>query len=265
MSYFLNRFLKDSRRRLNQIIIAIHWIKVTGWVGAAGAVVILAARAFGWTVAALGIWLILIAIGGLVGVVMGWRYRLDMSAAARWVDDYQRNAEAYSAALVCLGRNCSEPLDELVVERAEILAGNPSAIRWPTRYLIRKAAITGGLLLGALVIVLWNPPPAWNLSRYIIPSQTTDSVLDIPRQNIDRLEQQRITRELALQYFPKDVKQTFYRFIWKNRNLPDFRRTAEAALTRNGVPSEYDDFVRAYFLELSREIKGNSPESEDLK
>jgi hypothetical protein len=451
MSYFLKRFLKDSRRRLNRIIIAIHLARVTGLVGAAGALAILAARAFGWTAAALDIWLILIAGGGLVGLVVGWRHRLDTGATARWVDEYHGNGEAYSAALVCLKRNCSGSLDELVVERAEAMAGDPKLIRWPTRYLIRQAAITGGLLVGALAVVLWNPPPAWNLSRFIIPKPASDIVSGNPRRAMNRLERRRAARELALQFFPKNVKramefqkvlesgdtnqlealfkqarlgyeeriaqsaspseqerlldeqeqlmqkmrslldniknrnrdqlaqggsndtggdetnrpagrnnlkehpakpgstanknnrftnypggknQTFYQYIWKNANpdgkvespqkgvlkkagmepgqepgnkqgkwritahsgtkelmvnqklefpdmeyilpgkdatvplaevLPDFQRSAEAALTRNGVPSEYDEFVRIYFLELSREIKGNSPESEGQK
>lgn len=449
MSYFLTRFLKDSRRRLNRIIITIHLARITGLVGAAGALIILAVRAFGWTATALGIWLSLIAAGGLVGLVMGWQHRLDIEAAARWLDEYESNGEAYSAALVCLKRNCSESLDELVVERAEAMAGNPKPIRWPTRYLIRQAVITGGILVGALAVVLWNPPPAWNLSRYIIPKPASDIAPGNPQRTMNRLERRRVARELALQFFPKNVKQamefqkvlesgdtnqlealfkqtrlgfeekiaqsttpseqerlldeqeqlmqkmlsfldkikkrdrdrlrregsndtggdetdqpagrnnkehptkpgskaqknkrlagvpggknqTFYQYIWKNANpsgkvetkkgilkkggtepgqdtgnkqgkwkinahsgtqkltmnpklefpdieyilpgkdatvplakvLPDFQRSAEAALTRNGVPSEYDDFVRSYFLELSREIKGSSPESEGPK
>lgn len=47
--------------------------------------------------------------------------------------------------------------------------------------------------------------------------------------------------------------------------LPDWRRAAEAALSREGVPGEYQDFVRAYFLELSQETMGDMPESGDQK
>ena len=47
--------------------------------------------------------------------------------------------------------------------------------------------------------------------------------------------------------------------------IPDWRRAAEAALAREGVPGEYQDFVRSYFLELSQETMGNGPESGDQK
>jgi hypothetical protein len=449
MNYFMNQFLKESRKRLNRIIIAIYLVKITGWTGAASALLIVAARFFGWTGTAWGIWLILTGIGAVTGLVTGWRHRLNVGAVARWVDEYQKNDEAYSAALVCLNRNCSEPLDDLVVDRAEAMACNPSVIRWPTRYLFRWTAITVGLLLGATAVFLWNPPPSWNLSRYIISKHTVDNTNGNPIGNIDRLELRQLATKLAKQFFPKDAKRamefqkalesgdinqleeifkqsrlgfearmaqeqspseqqhlldeerrivsqmqsllekikkqkqnrtgseetndtvgnkssrlanrnnqnghnlkpestrrkkrvsssapesqrTFFRYVWKNLNpggklentkngtlykggtdpgqepgnkqgkwsitarpgqkpivnrkqetpemeyvlpgknatmplsqvLPDFQRSAEAALTRNGVPAEYDDFVRNYFLELSREIKGGSPESEGQK
>ena len=47
--------------------------------------------------------------------------------------------------------------------------------------------------------------------------------------------------------------------------IPDWRRAVEAALAREGVPGEYQDFVRSYFLELSQETMGNGPESGDQK
>jgi hypothetical protein len=450
MNYFLDRFLKNSGRRLNQIVMAIHLVKIMGWVGAGGAVLVLAVRVLGWNGSAMNIWLALTGAGGLVGLGMGWRHRLDKEAVARWLDEYQNNAEAYSAALVCLGRNCSEPLDDLVVERAEAMAVQPISIRWPIRHLIRKTVIASGLLLGALAIVLWNPQPAWNISQSIISKQKVEKVSRKFRPDMNQPEQRQLARELALQVFPRNARRarefqralesgdkhqlealikqarlgfeermaqgaslseqerfldeqqliqklrpfldkvksgnrsqlgrkesddtggdetslpaqrgdlnpaqakpdsvtnqpkrltgssqsqyrSFYRLVWKNRNsggkaestktgipyqrgaeaglepghkkgdwsitakpgpqkpvtgqkhespavefilpgqkaavplarvLPDFRRAAEAALTRNGVPGEYDDFVRAYFLELSREIKGNSPESEGQK
>ena len=450
MSYFLNRFLNNSRMRLNQIIVGIHLAKTTGWVSAGGALVVLAARVCGWASSgAFRVWLSITLIGVTAGLIMGWRRRLNIPAAARWLDEYQKNAEAYSAALVCLERNCSEPLDELVLERAETMATNPYSIDWPTGYLFRKSFIAGGLLLASLATVLWNPPPALNLSQYIVPGKTVETVpVNSKRPDIDRLPEQQMAKEWAEYLFPKDVKRagefqralesgnagqleellrqarqqpearkiqapslagqehlldkerqlvfskthslidrlknrdrngliqgesnpagqdepgrlasrknktehglkpdtgkgskkriagtnpdrnrSFFRYIWKNNNsgannentqngelykggrapgqepgnkqgnwsiaaksgsgkivqkkqetpeieyvlpgknatvplariLPDFRRTAEAALSRNGVPSEYDDFVRNYFLELSREIKGSSPESE---
>ncbi len=270
----MNRFLNDSRRRLNQIIMVIHLAKVMGWAGAAGALVITAARVFGWTGAVLSIWLIITGMGGLAGLVMSWRLRLDMGAVARWVDEYQNNAEAYSAALVCLERNCSEPLDDWVVERAETLAGESTFIRRPTRYLIRKAAITGGVLLAALAIVLWNPTPIMNISQLIFPKQMVDVASGNFQQSGSRLEQQQNgdrsgVRTIILQ---KQESPVMGFVLWgKNGTiplaqvLPDFQRTAKAALTENKVPSEYDNFVQAYFLELSREIKGNLPESEGQK
>jgi hypothetical protein len=34
--------------------------------------------------------------------------------------------------------------------------------------------------------------------------------------------------------------------------VADSRRSAEAALSREGLPLEYEDFVRSYFLSLSK-------------
>ena len=42
--------------------------------------------------------------------------------------------------------------------------------------------------------------------------------------------------------------------------LPDFSRAAESALARDGIPLEYDDFVKSYFLQLTKETKAGGGE-----
>lgn len=40
--------------------------------------------------------------------------------------------------------------------------------------------------------------------------------------------------------------------------IPDSRRSAEAAIYREGIPFEYEEFIRNYFLTLSQETKGTT-------
>lgn len=214
MSYLVNRFLTNSRRHLNTIIIAIHLLKFTGWVGTVAALAICAVRIFGWAGEALGVWLVLTGIGGAAGFVIGWRRRMNIEATARWLDEDQNNAEAFSAALVCQARNCSETLDELVMERAENCLDNLKPIHWPTRYLIRRIAITGGLLLGAVAAVQWSPPSALNLSRYIISEKVVDSTPVNPKRDMGRLQERKMAGEF--QKTLESQNRTFFRFLWKN-------------------------------------------------
>jgi hypothetical protein len=45
--------------------------------------------------------------------------------------------------------------------------------------------------------------------------------------------------------------------------LPAARREAEVALTRRGVPGEYEDFIRLYFVKLSQKLTGQAPGNGD--
>ena len=212
--------LEYSRRRLNQILITVQVITMAGLAGVAGAIVILAARGLGWPGTPWSGWLIFLGLGGLVGFIKGWRRRLDLGAVARWLDDHQNNAELFSAALICLERNCSETFDICIVEQAETAAGAVTGafagkkfrIHWPLRYLVQKTIINVGLLLGTvLIITLWRPAISWPIHQLIVtgpPARTTAGSVSV--SNISRQYRYRLAspspRELAQQLFPRNSK-----------------------------------------------------------
>ena len=45
--------------------------------------------------------------------------------------------------------------------------------------------------------------------------------------------------------------------------IPDSRKSAESAITRKGVPVEYEDFVKSYFISLLDEMKKNTNKGEN--
>ena len=204
--------LEYGRRRLNQILIAVQVVMMTGLACVAGTIVILIARGLGWPGIPWIIWFIFLGLGGLAGFIKGWRHRLDLKAVARWLDEHQDNAELFSAALVCLERNCAETFDMCIIEQAEAVAGKKSQIHWPLRYLVQKTTITGGVLLGTvLIITLWKPSISWPIPQLIVDGPrayaTADSIAvsSISRQARNRLASPS-PRELAQQLFPRNSK-----------------------------------------------------------
>ncbi len=198
--------LERTRRGLNLILTAVQIIRFMTFAGMAGGLFILIIRLAGWPVANFTFWIILVLSGGLAGLIRGWSQRLDLQAAARWLDEHFQNQEAFSAALTCLERNYSGSLDAFVMERAEALMETHGIIRWPLHYLKKQALIAFGILCLAGVTAVWRIPAInHNLSQIQLNGPMADKASNKSQQIFNRIALQ-TPQELAEQLFPRDAK-----------------------------------------------------------
>ena len=151
-------FVARGRRRLNLILMAAAMARALVWAAVGAGMAVLLSRRFGWLNSTLWPWASLTCLGGLIGLGLGWRQRLDRAGAARWLDRRLGLDEALSAALYCLLRGCTGPLDDGVVARAAAASGLKPPIRWPWRYLTHWSLLAAGLLLvSGLIVAFWRP------------------------------------------------------------------------------------------------------------
>ncbi len=154
-------FVARGRRRLNLIITAAAMARALVWAAGGAGIIVLLGRRLGCFGGTLLPWAVLTCLGGLIGLGMGWRQRLDRAGAARWLDRRLGLDEAISAALFCLERGCTGSLDDGVVARAAAASTGKASIRWPMRYLAHWSLLAVGLLiLTGVIVASWRPGKA---------------------------------------------------------------------------------------------------------
>lgn len=197
----LFRFLAKHRIRLNLIFITARFMTWFAWTGIVSGVIFLMVRWFGRFPARVGIWLILGSLGGLCGLIIGWRQRLDNYAVACWLDEHLKNGELLSAALVCLKRDCSGCFDNLILKSAERFINQPNPIRWPVRYLLKQTGIAVMvIILFTTGLIYWSP---FLRNSYKNTAGVKDSI-ERPAREDDRQLVVESPRTLAKMLFPED-------------------------------------------------------------
>ena len=197
----LYALLERGRMRLNLILAAVNLATGLIWTGAAAAVIFILVNLAGWRCPPLYFWTALTAIAILAGLFMGRNKYLDLTAAARWLDQYLGDDEALSAALISLDRECAEPFDITVVGRAQAIAAQAQKIEWPGRFLLKRAALAIGILAITALLTAFVKPvahgPAPNLMETDITTAGEKRDQKNPGQKPDMTP-----REIARYLFP---------------------------------------------------------------
>lgn len=137
----LARFLAFHRFRLNLILVTAKLIAWFTGTGVVFGIIILMVHWFSRIPVGVVTWLTLSLCGGLAGMAVGWRQRLDNYAAAGWLDEHLKTGELLSAALVCSNRDCSGCFDHRILKSAATFIDNSYRIRWPVRHLLKRTAM----------------------------------------------------------------------------------------------------------------------------
>ncbi len=159
----IRKFISRSRWRLNGIVFAVQlvrWLTVAG--GGMGFVVCVL-RGVGFYQVTVGIWLLGMVTAGLIGLITGWRQRLDDGAAARWLDRNWSKEEVFAAAFYCLGRKQPGWFDDAVIATARQIVTTSPALPWPYRRIQRSLIALAGVML-FFTAVFWHGVPVFRLS-----------------------------------------------------------------------------------------------------
>lgn len=204
----LFQFLTKHRIRLNLILTATKFITWFTWTGVGSGLILLVACRFSRFSVGIGIWLwlSLALFGGLLGLFIGWRQRLDNYAAAGWLDEHFNNGELLSAAVVCLNRDCSGCFDKLIFESAAGFILQSNRIKWPVRQLVKQTGIA--VIVTILFTSGWlYQSPLWRNSHgsQLNTAEVQETIEKMVRQN-DRQLVVDSPRTLAKMLFPEDER-----------------------------------------------------------
>ncbi|MCL6590379.1 MAG: hypothetical protein K6U80_10540 [Firmicutes bacterium] len=186
------QLLGRARKGLNLIIVGTYTMKASGLCAPAAAFLIILIRWLGWPGANFLGWLFLTGCGCLAGLAIGLGYkRWDEAAVARWLDARFGFQDAITAALICIRRGCSGPLDQGIVERAQLVSADCLPIKWPLSRFYRQT-IQAALLIGVSVLALTLIP-----SRLKFHSPTAKVSSQITDNSESQLESRPTQPEMA--------------------------------------------------------------------
>src|SRR4030042_4229871 len=123
-------FIKFSRLKLNSIIILSWFLKIT-FISSliSGFIVFIFGylRLFNMNIIN---WIILSFIGGFTGIIIGWSRRINIISTSKWLDDYLKDNDSLTSALICIQRKSSNIFDKLIVEKAGKTLEKKIKIKW---------------------------------------------------------------------------------------------------------------------------------------
>jgi hypothetical protein len=202
----LPRFLAFHRFRLNLILVTakfITWFTGTGMV--CGMIVLMVHWLSRIPVGVIN-WLMLSLCGGLIGMAVGRRQRLDNYAAAGWLDEHLKTGELLSAALVCLNRDCSGCFDHLILESATTFIDKAYRIRWPVKHLLKRTAMAVIVVCCVtLGLNYWLPFSHNSKGSFLSSTGVKEAVEKLSSQD-DRQLVVESPRTLSKMLFPEDER-----------------------------------------------------------
>ncbi len=150
--------LRAARARLNAAIVAYRAFFWAAPSAIAAGLLVALLRAAGLGTPAFPLWGGLVILGAAAGAAKAWKSRIDVTEAARWLDEKLGGEEKLSAALACLGRVSAGLFDEQIIREAEGLAPRASSLRASPRPVARRAAIAAlACAIGAYAVFVSAP------------------------------------------------------------------------------------------------------------
>ncbi len=198
------RLITRSQKRLNMIVIALWVLKLLSLTSLIAGFLIVLLRSFGWPVNLLG-WSIITLAGGLAGLVLGWRNKLDQYKTACWLDEYLHDDQALSAAVFCFNRNCNGVPDQFIIERADNVAVSVRHIHWPLRIFSQWLGLSTVILISTgLMVYFWFP--TFRKTEAQIPKTISSDKLQpkLVKKTVPELKQ--TPKEFGKALFPQDEK-----------------------------------------------------------
>ena len=200
------QFLAKSRAKLNLVLIAAKFLTWLYWAAAVSGVTLLIGSWSGWLHNPIPIWALISLGGGLAGLSVGWRRRLDGPAVARWLDEHLASGEILSAALLCINRGYSGRFDERIIDAAAELVQRSAQIKWPVRFLLKQAYLAVGIMVLFSIGLIYLTPLSNNNPDFgpLKPVGAKKRVAEGTR----RSERPAVEspRTLAKLFFPEDVR-----------------------------------------------------------
>jgi len=200
------QLLAQSRIRLNLILTAAKFLTWFVWTGAVSGGIFLIIN-WGWFQIEITIWILVTLGGGLTGLIIGGRRRLDNRAAARWLDEHLNSGEIFSAALVCLERGGSGSFDGRILNAANTFAREHTQIKWPFQFLLKQAGLAAGVIILFTAGLIFVTPVFYsNNDRAFLEATGAKKMAGKhSRSNSQRLVV-KSPRTLAKMLFPEDAK-----------------------------------------------------------
>ena len=150
--------LRAARARLNAAIVAYRAFFWAAPSAIAAGLLVALLRAAGLGTPAFPLWGGLVILGAAAGAAKAWKSRIDVTEAARWLDERLGGEEKLSAALACIGRVSAGLFDGQIIREAELLAPRASSLRASPRPLARRAAIAAlACAIGAYAVFVSAP------------------------------------------------------------------------------------------------------------
>lgn len=202
----LYRLLSQSRIKLNLIYMIAKFLSFFTWTGAVSGGVFILVRCTQWLSVKTEFWFLISSVGGLIGVIISWRHRLDEYATASWLDEHFKNNELLSSALVCLKRGCSGSFDQRILDAANEFSNKSNQVKWPLKYLFKQTGKAVALVLFFTVVFFYLTPFLHGRNFTNIDSVAhKESIANQSRQNSRQLDVES-PRALAKMLFPQDER-----------------------------------------------------------
>jgi hypothetical protein len=244
-------FIRRSGFMLNLIVILSWFFRLLFFSIVAAGTAVFMLRLAGFEKIGMIHWMIPVIAGGTAGLIVGWNRRLDAAKTSRWLDDYFKDGDAFSAALFCMERKLSGIYDESVVDRASGIISENRKIVYPKKTLLfRFFSAFMSFVIFFLAIQFMNP---------VLFSGKTESRTKSINDNIARndggtndfFRKDAESSDLAKKLFPDDMKMS---------------ELAEKALN-SGDSKMLDELLKREKLKIADMIKNakNGEEKEKLK
>lgn len=151
-------FIKNSRLKLNAIIIFSWFLKITFISSLISGFIIFIFRFFRLFNMNIYNWIILAITGGFVGIIIGWSRRINIISASKWIDDYLKKNDILTAALICTQRKNSNIFDKLIIEKAGKILEKKIKIKWPLKDIFKRLMFAAASSLFFIYILgFWKP------------------------------------------------------------------------------------------------------------
>jgi hypothetical protein len=202
----LSRFLASQRFRLNLILVTVKFITWFTGTGIVFGIITLVVHWFSRIPVGVVNWLMLSLCGGLIGMAIGRRQRLDNHAAAGWLDEHFQNDQLLSAALVCSNRDCSGCFDHRILKSAEIFIAKSYRIKWPVKYLLKRTAMAVMLVSCVTLGLNYWPQFSSNSKGSFLNSPGVKEAVEKLSPQDDRQLVVESPRALSKMLFPEDER-----------------------------------------------------------
>lgn len=151
-------FIKKSRLKLNTIIIFSWFLKIIFISGLISGFFIFIFSFFRLFNMNIFNWINLTFIGGFIGIIIGWSKRINILTTSKWLDDYLKNNDILTSAMICIQRKCNCIFDKLIIEKAGKTLERKRKIKWPLKEIFKHlllAAVSSFIFI--YILGFWKP------------------------------------------------------------------------------------------------------------